>query len=130
MSASAQEHQSNCLNSLPHSIKPTYLANMSKIQSVFTEKAPKPLPQFSQAVKFNGMVYCSGNIGIDPKTAQLVDGTVKDRAVRRILHLTTVYSVMIANPAYRDKPSRTSRTSSRRPGAASRTSSRSTSSSR
>lgn len=54
---------------------------MSKIEAVFTEKAPKPLPQFSQAVKFNGLVYCSGNIGIDPQTFKTVEGTVKDRTV-------------------------------------------------
>lgn len=54
---------------------------MAKIESVFTDKAPKPLPQFSQAVKFNGMVYCSGNIGIDPQTSATVEGTVKDRTV-------------------------------------------------
>lgn len=54
---------------------------MAKIEAVFTDKAPKPLPQFSQAVKFNGMVYCSGNIGIDAQTSKIVDGTVKDRAV-------------------------------------------------
>lgn len=49
---------------------------------VFTDKAPKPLPQFSQAVKYNGMVYCSGNIGIEPKTWTLVQGTITDRTVR------------------------------------------------
>jgi 2-iminobutanoate/2-iminopropanoate deaminase len=52
-----------------------------KIEAVFTTKAPKPLPQFSQAVKYNGMVYCSGNIGIDPETSKLVEGTITDRTV-------------------------------------------------
>ncbi len=51
------------------------------IQAVFTDKAPKPLLQFLQAVKYNGMVYCSGNIGIDAMTGKQVQGTVKDRAV-------------------------------------------------
>jgi len=52
-------------------------------EGVFTDKAPKPLPQFSQAVKYNGMVYCSGNIGLDPKTWKAVEGTVTDRTVGR-----------------------------------------------
>jgi 2-iminobutanoate/2-iminopropanoate deaminase len=38
---------------------------MPQIEAVFTEKAPGP---FSQAVKYNGMVYCSGNIDLDPTT--------------------------------------------------------------
>lgn len=50
---------------------------------VYTGKAPKPLPQFSQAVKYNGMVYCSGNIGMDPKTWTIVEGSVTDRTVGR-----------------------------------------------
>lgn len=54
---------------------------MGKIEAVLTESAPKPLPQFSQAVKYNGLVYCSGNIGMDPKTSKIVAGTVKDRTV-------------------------------------------------
>lgn len=54
---------------------------MSKIESVLTDKAPKPLPQFSQAIKYNGLVYCSGNIGLHPATSIAVEGTVKDRTV-------------------------------------------------
>lgn len=53
----------------------------AKPQVVLTAAAPKPLPQFSQALKYNGMVYCSGNIGLDPKTFKAVEGTVKDRTV-------------------------------------------------
>lgn len=53
-----------------------------QIEAVSTKSAPAPLPQFSQAVKHNGMVYCSGNIGAIPGTHfELVEGTVKDRAV-------------------------------------------------
>ena len=52
---------------------------MATLCVVSTERAPRPLPQFSQAVEYNGMVYCSGNIGIAPTTSELVGGTVKDR---------------------------------------------------
>jgi hypothetical protein len=54
---------------------------MDRQVAVLTDKAPKPIPQFSQAVKYNGMVYCSGSIGMDPKTWKLVEGSVKDRTV-------------------------------------------------
>lgn len=56
---------------------------MAPSERVFTDKAPAPLPQFSQAVKFNGMVYCSGNLGVDPVTGVLVEGGVKEQAVCR-----------------------------------------------
>ncbi len=55
----------------------------SGFEVVKTDAAPKPLPQFSQAVKYNGMVYCSGNIGIRPDgDFKPIEGTVKDRTVR------------------------------------------------
>lgn len=52
----------------------------SKIEGVYTKSAPAPLPQFSQAVKYNGMVYCSGNIGAIPGTNIELRETVKQRA--------------------------------------------------
>lgn len=52
---------------------------MSYRTPVQTSSASEPLPQFSQAVKYNGMVYCSGTIGIDPLTDELVEGSVTDR---------------------------------------------------
>ncbi|KAK0749904.1 Endoribonuclease L-PSP/chorismate mutase-like protein [Schizothecium vesticola] len=63
---------------------------MAQLQVVFTNRAPEPLPQFSQAVKHNGMVYCSGNIGIAPSTAKLVGGTVKDRTRQALRNLSAI----------------------------------------
>ncbi|KAM5380349.1 hypothetical protein ACJZ2D_003451 [Fusarium nematophilum] len=61
------------------------------MEAVFTDAAPAPLPQFSQAVKHNGMVYCSGNIGAIPGTKlELVQGTVKDRARQAIKNLQAI----------------------------------------
>ncbi|ORY58877.1 Endoribonuclease L-PSP/chorismate mutase-like protein [Pseudomassariella vexata] len=63
---------------------------MAPISAVWTSKSPKPLPQFSQAVKFNGMVYCSGNIGLDPATSKLVDGGVKEQTRQALKNLSAV----------------------------------------
>ncbi|KAK8083922.1 yabJ [Apiospora saccharicola] len=63
---------------------------MSPTEKVLTDKAPKPLPQFSQAVKYNGMVYCSGSIGFDPATSSLVEGGVKNQTRRALQNLTAV----------------------------------------
>ena len=35
----------------------------------------------SQAIICNGMVYCSGSLGLDPQTGAFVLGTTGDRAV-------------------------------------------------
>ena len=41
---------------------------------IFTEKAPKAVGPYVQAVKSNGMVYCSGQLGINPAEGKLADG--------------------------------------------------------
>ena len=41
---------------------------------IFTEKAPKPVGPYSQAVKVGGFLFLSGQIGIDPKTSKLKEG--------------------------------------------------------
>ncbi|KAI1843002.1 hypothetical protein JX265_001714 [Neoarthrinium moseri] len=63
---------------------------MAPITRVYTDKAPKPLPQFSQAVKYNGMVYCSGNIGLDPATFKMVDGGIKEQTRQALRNLSAV----------------------------------------
>jgi enamine deaminase RidA (YjgF/YER057c/UK114 family) len=54
---------------------------MSGITEIKTPNAPAPLPVFSQAIKANGMVFCSGNIGLDKDTWTLVEGGIKAQTV-------------------------------------------------
>ncbi|RAO68608.1 uncharacterized protein BHQ10_004620 [Talaromyces amestolkiae] len=63
---------------------------MSPLQAVFTTKAPKPLPQFSQAVKFGEIVYCSGNIGLNPESWTLVKGGVREETKQALLNLSAI----------------------------------------
>ncbi|KAF9893677.1 hypothetical protein FE257_009845 [Aspergillus nanangensis] len=42
--------------------------------AVLSKEAPAPSPLMSQGVICNGMVYCSGSLGIDPKTNEFVEG--------------------------------------------------------
>lgn len=60
---------------------------MSLLTPVVTDDAPAPISLFSQAQIYNGVVYCSGNIGIDPKTGLLVEGSVTDRTVRSLKYM-------------------------------------------
>ncbi|EKG21497.1 Endoribonuclease L-PSP, partial [Macrophomina phaseolina MS6] len=47
--------------------------------AIFTLEAPKPDSFLSQAVRNGGSVYCSGQVGLNPTTGKLVEGTVQDR---------------------------------------------------
>ncbi|OGQ05973.1 MAG: hypothetical protein A2W61_04355 [Deltaproteobacteria bacterium RIFCSPLOWO2_01_44_7] len=48
------------------------------MQAILTEKAPKPIGPYSQAILANGFLFLSGQIPIDPKTnaVSLFDGDV------------------------------------------------------
>lgn len=50
-------------------------------QAVKTDKAPPPLPVYSQAIICNGMVYCSGQIAMNPESKAMVEGGIADRTV-------------------------------------------------
>jgi reactive intermediate/imine deaminase len=51
--------------------------------SVFTDRAPKAIGPYSQAVRVGNTVYLSGQIPLDPKTGELVSGDF-NLEVRRV----------------------------------------------
>ncbi|PUA31781.1 MAG: deaminase [Zestosphaera tikiterensis] len=55
------------------------------IKYVFTDKAPKPVGPYSQAVVVGGWVFISGQIPINPLTGELVKTPFKE-AVRTVLN--------------------------------------------
>ena len=51
---------------------------------VRTESAPKAIGPYSQAVVAGGQVFCSGQVGLDPNSGQLVAGGIQAET-RRVL---------------------------------------------
>ena len=51
-------------------------------QAITTTAAPKAIGPYSQAIKAGGWLYLSGQIPIDPKTNQLVLGTIEEQTER------------------------------------------------
>ncbi len=45
------------------------------LEPIDTTAAPKAIGPYSQAIRAGNTVYLSGQIGLDPATGQLVDGT-------------------------------------------------------
>jgi len=45
-----------------------------------TKNAPAPVGPYSQAVEVNGFIYCSGQVAIDPKTNEVVKGSVEEQS--------------------------------------------------
>ena len=44
------------------------------IEAVTTAAAPAPVGPYNQAVKAGGVLYCSGQIALDPTTGAMVGG--------------------------------------------------------
>lgn len=44
------------------------------MNKIFTEKAPKALGPYSQAIEINGFLFTSGQLGINPKTLKMENG--------------------------------------------------------
>jgi 2-iminobutanoate/2-iminopropanoate deaminase len=61
---------------------------MKKI--IATDKAPKAIGPYSQAIVHNGMAYLSGQIPLDPQTGQLVEGDISAQTIRVLENLTAV----------------------------------------
>ncbi len=59
-------------------------------KSVATEKAPKAIGPYSQAIVHNGMAYLSGQIPLDPATNQLVEGDIAIQTTRVLDNLSAV----------------------------------------
>jgi 2-iminobutanoate/2-iminopropanoate deaminase len=61
-----------------------------KPEIVATGSAPAAIGPYSQAVKVAGMVYCSGQIALDPATMQMVGATAAEQAERVLQNLEAV----------------------------------------
>ena len=57
---------------------------------ISTENAPKAIGPYSQAVRWNGLVFLSGQIPLDPATMQMVSGGVTEQTERVLENLKAV----------------------------------------
>lgn len=48
-------------------------------KEVLTDKAPAPIGPYSQAIAQGPFLFCSGQVPLDPKTNQLVTGSIQDQ---------------------------------------------------
>jgi 2-iminobutanoate/2-iminopropanoate deaminase len=49
---------------------------------IATEKGPKAIGPYSQAIKANGFIYTAGQIPFDPVTGQIIEGDVAAQTAR------------------------------------------------
>jgi 2-iminobutanoate/2-iminopropanoate deaminase len=60
---------------------------MKKIE---TDQAPQPIGPYVQALVHNGLLFASGQLGIDPATGELADGPASAQALQVLANLAAV----------------------------------------
>jgi 2-iminobutanoate/2-iminopropanoate deaminase len=57
---------------------------------VHTDKAPKAIGPYSQAILTDSMIYTAGQLGLDPVTGELVPGSVQEQTRQSLTNLKNV----------------------------------------
>ena len=57
---------------------------------IATDKGPKAIGPYSQAIKANGFIFTAGQVAFDPATGQLVEGDIAKQTVRVLENLKAI----------------------------------------
>ena len=64
---------------------------------VLTDRGPKPIGPYSQAVKSNGLLFVSGQVAIDPRSNEFVLGDIRQQTDRALENLKGILEASGAN---------------------------------
>ena len=70
------------------------MASIAAPQAVVTAAAPAPVGPYNQAVLAGGLLFCSGQIALDPATGAMVGGGDVEAETRQVL--TNLQAVLAA----------------------------------
>jgi 2-iminobutanoate/2-iminopropanoate deaminase len=64
---------------------------------VLTDKSPKPIGPYSQAVKSNGFLFASGQVALDPRTNEFIGGDIRQQTERAMENIKAVVEAAGSN---------------------------------
>ena len=64
---------------------------------VLTDRGPKPIGPYSQAVKSNGLLFVSGQVAIDPRSNEFVPSDIRQQTERALENLKGILEASGAN---------------------------------
>jgi 2-iminobutanoate/2-iminopropanoate deaminase len=62
------------------------------ISIINSDKAPRPVGPYAQAVAVGGFLYTSGQIAIDPARDEFIDGSIEEQTTQVLKNLAAVLS--------------------------------------
>ncbi|MCG3198749.1 MAG: reactive intermediate/imine deaminase [Candidatus Omnitrophica bacterium] len=60
------------------------------VRMVATTLAPKAQGPYSQAIECDGLLYCSGQVALDPETGKLIEGGIQEQTERVLKTLSFI----------------------------------------
>jgi 2-iminobutanoate/2-iminopropanoate deaminase len=66
---------------------------------IATDAAPAAIGPYSQAIRAGKLVFCSGQVGLDPQTGELVTGGIEAETRRALQNLGAVLDAAGVGPA-------------------------------
>lgn len=63
---------------------------MKKREVINTKNAPAPVGPYNQAIRYNGVLYVSGQVAIDPATGYFVTGDIESETHRVMQNLQAI----------------------------------------
>jgi 2-iminobutanoate/2-iminopropanoate deaminase len=64
---------------------------------VLTDRGPKPIGPYSQAIRANGFLYLSGQVALDPKTGELTGTDIRQQTQRTLENLKGILEAAGSN---------------------------------
>lgn len=66
------------------------LASGARVREIATNRAPKPVGPFSQAIEANGFIFVAGQTARDPQTGRVIEGDITVQTERVMQNLKAI----------------------------------------
>jgi 2-iminobutanoate/2-iminopropanoate deaminase len=64
---------------------------------ILTDRGPKPIGSYSQAIRTNGFLYVSGQVALDPKTGEMTGAEIRQQTERTLENLKGILEAAGSN---------------------------------
>jgi 2-iminobutanoate/2-iminopropanoate deaminase len=64
---------------------------------VLTDRGPRPIGPYSQAIRTNGFLYVSGQVALDPKTGEFVGTDIRQQTERTLENIKGILEAAGSN---------------------------------
>ena len=62
----------------------------AKKEVILTAQAPKPIGPYSQAIRSGNLLFCSGQIPLNPETGEVVSGGIREQTTQVLENIKAV----------------------------------------